>query len=157
MAALPARADFAIAADDCRFVFAYSAIAACPDGGLSWSLPRMLGLRRALDFAFLDTTLNAAEAERLARSAVGAIRSAGKAQRRFTVALTIGIGRSLNGQQRYREAEQAVQWLKAASIPGAVGVLLASATARLGLGKRAPQQGRRYCQGRSGLAEADRR
>jgi 2-(1,2-epoxy-1,2-dihydrophenyl)acetyl-CoA isomerase len=56
--------DFAIAADDCRFVFAYSSIAACPDGGMSWSLPRMLGLRRALDFAFLDTTMNAAEAER---------------------------------------------------------------------------------------------
>jgi len=56
--------DFAIAADDCRFVFAYSSIAACPDGGMSWSLPRILGLRRALDFAFLETTMNTAEAER---------------------------------------------------------------------------------------------
>lgn len=58
-------ADFAIAAEDCRFVYAYSQIGASPDGGTSWSLPRMLGQRRALDFAFLDTTMNAAEAERV--------------------------------------------------------------------------------------------
>ncbi len=54
--------DFAIAAEDTRFVFAYSQIGASPDGGLTWALSRMLGARRALDFAFLKRQMNADEA-----------------------------------------------------------------------------------------------
>ena len=40
--------DLLVAADDVRFVLAYSAIGATLDGGASWHLPRLLGLRRAL-------------------------------------------------------------------------------------------------------------
>lgn len=57
--------DFTIAAAGCRLVFAYSQIGASPDGGLSWSLPRMVGLRRALDIAFLNQKIGAAEAKEL--------------------------------------------------------------------------------------------
>jgi len=57
--------DVAVAARDCRFVYAYDAIAAVPDGGLSHFLPRTLGLGGALKFAFLKGDLTADEAERL--------------------------------------------------------------------------------------------
>lgn len=40
--------DLAIAAQDARFIFAYDRIAATPDGGVSWTLPRAVGLRQAL-------------------------------------------------------------------------------------------------------------
>jgi 2-(1,2-epoxy-1,2-dihydrophenyl)acetyl-CoA isomerase len=43
--------DMAIAADNARFVFAYDKIGATPDGGLSWNLPRAVGMRRALAIA----------------------------------------------------------------------------------------------------------
>ncbi len=55
--------DVAVAAQDCRFVYAYDAIAAVPDGGLSHFLPRTIGLGRALKFAFLGGYLTASEAE----------------------------------------------------------------------------------------------
>lgn len=55
--------DVAVAAQDCRFVYAYDAIAAVPDGGLSHFLPRAVGLGRALKFAFLKGELTASEAE----------------------------------------------------------------------------------------------
>jgi 2-(1,2-epoxy-1,2-dihydrophenyl)acetyl-CoA isomerase len=54
--------DFAIAADDTRFVFGYTAIGTSPDGGLTWALPRVMGLRRALEFAFLNQQLDATAA-----------------------------------------------------------------------------------------------
>jgi len=54
--------DYAIAAADARFVFAYSQIAATPDGGLSWTLPRVMGLRKAMEFAFLTRAMTADEA-----------------------------------------------------------------------------------------------
>ena len=57
--------DIAIAAQDCRFIYAYDAIAAVPDGGLSHFLPRTVGLGRALKFAFLGGYLAASEAESL--------------------------------------------------------------------------------------------
>ena len=51
--------DVAIAADNARFVFAYDRIAATPDGGLSWALPRAVGLRRALAIALSGEPLTA--------------------------------------------------------------------------------------------------
>ncbi len=54
--------DFAIAASDTRFVFAYTAIAASPDAGLSWTLPRVIGMRKAMQFAFLDQQIDASTA-----------------------------------------------------------------------------------------------
>ncbi|MGB3830474.1 MAG: enoyl-CoA hydratase-related protein [Mesorhizobium sp.] len=57
--------DLAVAADDCRFNLAYAAIGASPDCGGSWALPRLVGLRKALEIALLGETIGAEEARRL--------------------------------------------------------------------------------------------
>jgi len=54
--------DVAIASEGTRFVYAYDAIASVPDGGLSHSLPRAVGLSNAMRIAFLGETLDAARA-----------------------------------------------------------------------------------------------
>lgn len=54
--------DLAIAADDARFVFAYTAIGTSPDGSGSFFLPRLVGLRRALEIALLGAPIPAARA-----------------------------------------------------------------------------------------------
>jgi 2-(1,2-epoxy-1,2-dihydrophenyl)acetyl-CoA isomerase len=58
-------ADVVVAADDTRLAFAYTAIGTTPDGGLSWSLPRAVGLRRATEIALLGEPIDAQEALRL--------------------------------------------------------------------------------------------
>lgn len=55
--------DLLVAADDARFVLAYSAIGTTPDGGASWQLPRRVGLQRALAIALLNPQLDAAQAK----------------------------------------------------------------------------------------------
>jgi len=55
-------ADLAIAADDARFTLAYAKIGASCDGSSSWSLPRVVGLRRALEIALLADPLDASTA-----------------------------------------------------------------------------------------------
>ncbi|HXF45823.1 MAG TPA: enoyl-CoA hydratase-related protein [Burkholderiaceae bacterium] len=55
-------ADLALAADDARFTFAYSKIGASGDGSITWSLPRVVGLRRAMEIALLSETLDAQQA-----------------------------------------------------------------------------------------------
>ena len=57
--------DLAIAADDVRMSFAYLEIAASPDCGGSWALPRLVGLRKALEIALLASNLTAMEALQL--------------------------------------------------------------------------------------------
>ena len=57
--------DLAMASSDTVFSFAYSLVGASPDVGLSWSLPRMVGLRRALGMALLGDTWNAEQALQL--------------------------------------------------------------------------------------------
>lgn len=57
--------DLAIAASDARFNLAYAAIGASPDGSSSWSLPRVVGLRKATEIAMLADSFNAEEALRL--------------------------------------------------------------------------------------------
>lgn len=54
--------DFAIAADDASFNLAYAKIGASLDGGSSWVLPRIVGLRRALELALLAESVSAADA-----------------------------------------------------------------------------------------------
>ena len=55
-------ADLVLASDTAKFTVAYSNIAFSVDGGLSYSLPRLVGLRRALDLALTNRRLSAAEA-----------------------------------------------------------------------------------------------
>ncbi len=57
--------DLAIAADNVRFNLAYINIGAVPDCSGSWSLPRVVGLRKALEIALLGETLPVEEAARL--------------------------------------------------------------------------------------------
>jgi len=58
-------ADLAIAAAKTRFTFAYSDIGTSCDGGMSWSLPRVVGLRKAMEIALAGDTFDAIEALRL--------------------------------------------------------------------------------------------
>ncbi|MBL8772095.1 MAG: enoyl-CoA hydratase/isomerase family protein [Phenylobacterium sp.] len=55
-------ADLVIAGENARFVMAYTRSGLTPDGGTSWALPRLVGLRRALELTYLNPTLTAAEA-----------------------------------------------------------------------------------------------
>lgn len=57
--------DLSMAAEGTRFNLAYSKIGASPDGSASWSLPRMVGLHKALELTLLAETFDAAEAMRL--------------------------------------------------------------------------------------------
>ncbi|MEO8113923.1 MAG: enoyl-CoA hydratase-related protein [Phenylobacterium sp.] len=55
-------ADLVVAGEGSRFVMAYTRSGLTPDGGTSWLLPRLVGLRRALELTLLNPTLTAAEA-----------------------------------------------------------------------------------------------
>ncbi|MFV3077006.1 enoyl-CoA hydratase-related protein [Niveispirillum fermenti] len=57
--------DVAIAAASATFVGAYSAIGLSPDVGVSWWLPRLIGLRQAQRLLLLGDRIDAVEAERI--------------------------------------------------------------------------------------------
>ena len=59
------QADFVLAAEGTRFNLAYINLGTSCDVGASWALPRLVGLRRALEIAMLGDTYSAQEAERL--------------------------------------------------------------------------------------------
>jgi 2-(1,2-epoxy-1,2-dihydrophenyl)acetyl-CoA isomerase len=54
--------DLVVAAESARFTMAYSKIAATPDGSSSYFLPRLIGLRRAMELYFTNRVLAAREA-----------------------------------------------------------------------------------------------
>ena len=54
--------DLVVAADDAYFASAYRQIALTPDGGGSWSLPRLVGMRKAMEILLLGERFGAAEA-----------------------------------------------------------------------------------------------
>lgn len=55
-------ADLVLASDTAHFTVAYSAIGFSTDGGGSWTLPRLVGYRRALELALLNERLTAEDA-----------------------------------------------------------------------------------------------
>jgi 2-(1,2-epoxy-1,2-dihydrophenyl)acetyl-CoA isomerase len=57
--------DLVVAAEDAYFMSAYRQLALTPDGGLTFSLPRIVGLRKAMEILLLSERLGAAEALRL--------------------------------------------------------------------------------------------
>ena len=61
---LVAGADVALAGRSASFTMAYAGIGLTADGGASWLLPRVIGLRRTQDLAFTGRRLTAEEAER---------------------------------------------------------------------------------------------
>jgi len=54
--------DLVVAAESAKFTMAYSKIAASPDGSSTYFLPRMIGLRRALELCYTNRVLTAREA-----------------------------------------------------------------------------------------------
>jgi 2-(1,2-epoxy-1,2-dihydrophenyl)acetyl-CoA isomerase len=54
--------DLAIAADDARFNFGYTLIGACPEGSGSFFLPRMVGLKKAMELTLLSERFDAGQA-----------------------------------------------------------------------------------------------
>ena len=61
---LAAACDLAVAADDAYFASAYRQIGLTPDGGGTWALPRLVGLRKALELLLLSGRIDAKEAQR---------------------------------------------------------------------------------------------
>ena len=59
---LVAACDLAIAAEDAVFSLAYCRIGTSPDGGSTWTLPRMVGLKRAMELALLGDRLTPQQA-----------------------------------------------------------------------------------------------
>jgi 2-(1,2-epoxy-1,2-dihydrophenyl)acetyl-CoA isomerase len=57
--------DIVIATDDAYFSSAYRQIGLTPDGGGTWSLPRIVGLRKALEIYLLSERFDAHEAWRI--------------------------------------------------------------------------------------------
>ncbi len=55
-------ADIVLASTTARFVSAYTKIGLTPDGSTSWWLPRLVGLRRALELTLTNRVLDAEEA-----------------------------------------------------------------------------------------------
>lgn len=60
--ALALGADFRIAAEKASFTTAFGAIALSPDTGMSWYLPRLVGVTKATELLMLSPTLSATEA-----------------------------------------------------------------------------------------------
>jgi len=52
-----------LAAPAAHFSVAYTAIGLTPDGGMSWLLPRLVGLRKAQEMILTNRRVNASEAE----------------------------------------------------------------------------------------------
>ncbi len=59
---LACAADLAISTKSTRFVMAYPRVGLTPDGSASWYLPRLVGLRRALELSLLSDDLPAEKA-----------------------------------------------------------------------------------------------
>lgn len=59
---LAAAADIVIASEAAHFTAAYTAIGLTPDGGMTWLLPRLVGMRLAQEMILTNRRLSAAEA-----------------------------------------------------------------------------------------------
>ena len=57
--------DLTIASDDAYFATAYKAIGLTPDGGQSYFLPRLVGVKKAMELTLLSERIEADEAQRL--------------------------------------------------------------------------------------------
>ena len=60
--ALALAGDLVVAAESARFTMAYSRIAATPDGSSTYWLPRLIGVRRAVELFYTNRVLSAQEA-----------------------------------------------------------------------------------------------
>ncbi|GIX46318.1 MAG: enoyl-CoA hydratase [Candidatus Tectimicrobiota bacterium] len=60
--ALALAGDLVLAAESARFTMAYTQIGASPDGSSTFFLPRLIGLKRALELTYLNPVLSARDA-----------------------------------------------------------------------------------------------
>jgi 2-(1,2-epoxy-1,2-dihydrophenyl)acetyl-CoA isomerase len=113
-------ADLVLAAESAHFTVAYTAIGFSMDGGASWTLPRIVGQRKAMELALLNERLSAqqaqelglvtrvladdrldAEAEQLARRlAQGPIGAHGAIKRLLRYSSTTAFGQQLEDEAR---------------------------------------------------------
>ncbi|MEV0382644.1 enoyl-CoA hydratase/isomerase family protein [Nonomuraea sp. NPDC050643] len=98
---LAAAADLTVAADDATFVLAYTGIGYSPDAGVTWSLPRLVGPKRALELLLTNRRISAQEAADmgLVTSVVAAERLPEEA-RRLTTALALGATKAIGATRR---------------------------------------------------------
>lgn len=59
---LACAADLVLVSENARFLSAYTNVGLTPDGSTSWALPRLVGLRRALELTLTNRILDATEA-----------------------------------------------------------------------------------------------
>ena len=57
--------DVVLGANSAHYTAAYGGVGLVPDGGMSWMLPRLVGLRRAQEMILTNRRVGAAEAERI--------------------------------------------------------------------------------------------
>ncbi len=57
--------DLVLATESAKFTMAYTQIGASPDGSSSWTLPRLIGVKKALELTLLNSVLTAQEAHTL--------------------------------------------------------------------------------------------
>lgn len=108
--------DIVIASDTAHFTSAYTAIGMTPDGGTSWLLPRLIGLRLALDMVLTNRRIPADEAAKIGLvTRVVPHTELGKAERELTTRLDQG---SIVASGRAR-------WLLATSFDRSLAVHLA--------------------------------
>jgi 2-(1,2-epoxy-1,2-dihydrophenyl)acetyl-CoA isomerase len=60
--ALASACDLTVAIDSAKFVMAYTKVGLTPDASSTWFLPRLIGLKRALDLTLTNRAISAAEA-----------------------------------------------------------------------------------------------
>lgn len=60
--ALAALGDYVYAGEGAKFAFAYDSVGLCGDGGVSWTLPRLIGIRNFRNLVFEGKRLSAAQA-----------------------------------------------------------------------------------------------
>jgi 2-(1,2-epoxy-1,2-dihydrophenyl)acetyl-CoA isomerase len=136
-------ADLVLAARSAKFVMAYTGIGLSPDGSTSWFLPRIVGLRRALELTLTNRVLTADEAlawgvvtsvvdddalaasadELVARLASGPTRAYGRAARLLRDAAGASLHDHLAAERRELRAS-------AATSDGAEGVAAFAAKRR---------------------------
>jgi 2-(1,2-epoxy-1,2-dihydrophenyl)acetyl-CoA isomerase len=88
---LACSADIVIAAESARFLMAYQRVGLSPDGSATWLLPRIVGLRRALELSLTNRILDAHEAVSIGL-ATEAVPDADLMTRASAVAETLACG-----------------------------------------------------------------
>jgi 2-(1,2-epoxy-1,2-dihydrophenyl)acetyl-CoA isomerase len=113
--------DFAIAAEGAQFTTAYAKIGLSPDGGSTFFLPRIVGMRKATELVMLSETITAAQAGELGlvnrvvaadqldgevqklaeRLAMGATQAFARAKRLITQSFSTPIEKHLDDEIAY--------------------------------------------------------